>query len=61
MNTQAEVIKRMQPIFDELHRLNYTGNVLLEYQGEEDPRTMLPRSIGYVHSLLERAGGQGYD
>ena len=51
----------LQPIFDELNRLHYTGYVLLEYQGEEDPRTMLPRSIGYVHSLLERAGGQGHE
>jgi hydroxypyruvate isomerase len=59
--TPDQGIIHLQPIFDELHRLNYAGYVLLEYQGEEDPRTMLPRSVAYVHSLLERAGGQGHE
>ena len=40
-------------ILAELGHLGYDGFMLLEYQGEEDPRVSLPRNIAHLRRLLE--------
>jgi sugar phosphate isomerase/epimerase len=42
-----------RPILAELDRLGYDGRILLEYQGEEDPRIALQRSVAYLRELLK--------
>lgn len=42
-----------KPILAELSRLGYTCPMLLEYQGEEDPRQALPHSLAYLRRLLQ--------
>jgi sugar phosphate isomerase/epimerase len=44
----------LPPILAELDHLGYDGYMLLEYQGEEDPRAALPRNVAYLRRLLER-------
>ena len=44
----------LPPILAELDHLGYDGYMLLEYQGEEDPRVALPRNITHLRKLLER-------
>ena len=43
----------LPPILAELDYLGYDGFMLLEYQGEEDPRDSLPRNIAHLRRLLE--------
>ena len=43
-------------ILAELDRLCYDGDMLIEYQGEEDPRVALPRNIAYLRQLLAARG-----
>ena len=42
----------LPPILAELDQLGYDGYMLLEYQGEEDPRVALPRNIAHLRQLL---------
>ena len=42
----------LPPILAELDHLGYDGYMLLEYQGEDDPRAALPRNIAYLRQLL---------
>ncbi len=44
----------LPPILAELDRLGYDGDMLLEYQGEEDPRVALPRNVARLRQLLSR-------
>ena len=43
-------------IVSELHRLGYDGPLLIEYQGEEDPRTALRYNLDYLKGLLAKSG-----
>lgn len=40
-------------ILDELKRLNYQGALLIEYQGENDPRVALPYNIEYLRRQMK--------
>lgn len=42
----------IRPILAELDRLDYDGGILLEYQGEDDPRDALRQSVAYLRSEL---------
>ena len=42
-------------VIAQLARIGYGGYVVVEYQGEEDPRVALPRNVEYVRSLLAEA------
>jgi sugar phosphate isomerase/epimerase len=44
-----------KPIMAALARLGYAGQVLLEYQGVEDPRQALPHSLAYLRQLISAA------
>ena len=39
-----------------LQQHNYLGNLLIEYQGEEDPCMALKRNVDEAQTLLEAAG-----
>jgi hydroxypyruvate isomerase len=39
-------------ILDELKRMNYEGSLLIEYQGENDPRVALPYNIEYLRRQM---------
>jgi sugar phosphate isomerase/epimerase len=41
------------PILAELNRMQYDGYLLIEYQGEEDPRTALQHNVEYLRSLIK--------
>ena len=41
------------PIVAELSRLKYDGHMLIEYQGQDDPRMALERNVRYLHGLLD--------
>ena len=43
------------PILAELKQLNYDGYFLIEYQGEEDPRTAVTHNIEVLTQLLEES------
>ena len=43
----------LPPILAELDHFGYDGYMLLEYQGEEDPRVSLPRNIAHLRQLLQ--------
>ena len=47
------------PILAELKRLNYEGYFLIEYQGEEDPRTAAHHNVKALAQLLEESEGGG--
>lgn len=40
-------------ILDELKRMNYQGALLIEYQGENDPRVALPYNIEYLRRQMK--------
>jgi len=40
-------------ILDELKRINYQGALLIEYQGENDPRVALPYNIEYLRRQMK--------
>ena len=44
------------PILAELKQLNYDGYFLIEYQGEEDPRTAVSHNIEALAQLLSEVG-----
>jgi sugar phosphate isomerase/epimerase len=52
----ADGVLDFAPIFAELSRMGYSGRVLLEYQGEADPRLALPPSIAHLRQLIEETG-----
>lgn len=41
------------PIVAELSRIKYDGHMLIEYQGQDDPRMALERNVRYLHGLLD--------
>jgi sugar phosphate isomerase/epimerase len=43
------------PILAELQRMNYSGYIGIEYQGEEDPREALKHNLDYLRPLLAAA------
>ncbi len=43
----------LEPILTELHRIQYCGYLLIEYQGEEDPRTALHHNVECLRLLTE--------
>ena len=47
------------PILAELKRLNYEGYFLIEYQGEEDPKTAARHNVKVLAQLLEEVKGGG--
>jgi hypothetical protein len=39
-------------ILDHLRQMNYPGALLIEYQGENDPRVALPYNIEYLRRQM---------
>ncbi len=48
-----EGVANIPEILAELKHLDYTGDVLLEYQGEVDPREALPANLEYLRHLMD--------
>ena len=48
-----EGVSNIPEILAELKQLDYAGDLLLEYQGEVDPREALPANIEYLRGLLD--------
>jgi sugar phosphate isomerase/epimerase len=40
-------------VLDELKRLNYQGRLMIEYQGENDPRTALKYNVEYLRRQMK--------
>jgi hydroxypyruvate isomerase len=45
----------LRPVFAELDRLGYRGELLIEYQGMEDPRRVVPHDIEYLRKTVGRS------
>ena len=43
----------LRPIFAELNRMRYEGYVLIEYQGEDDPRMAMKHNVAYLRQLMD--------
>ena len=41
------------PVMAELNRMRYDGYFLIEYQGEEDPRTAMRHNVEYLRRLMK--------
>jgi len=48
-------------IVKELRQLNYTGQVLFEYQGEADPRVAVPHNLAYIRKLFNVIGDEAHE
>ena len=46
-------VVEFRPILAELNRLGYDGYLTIEYQGEADPRDVLPHNVAYLRRLLD--------
>jgi len=47
---------QLRPILSELHRMGFDGYFLIEYQGEEDPRTAVSYNLKVLRQMLKEAG-----
>ena len=45
----------LRPVFAQLDRLGYRGELLIEYQGMEDPRRVVPHNIEYLRKTVGRS------
>ena len=43
----------LRPILAELNRMRYAGHLMIEYQGEDDPRTAVQHNVTYLRGLME--------
>ncbi len=48
----SEGMIKIQSVLAELERMGYDGYLMIEYQGEDDPRSALPHNVSYLRRLV---------